>query len=137
MQERSIPAKVLLTETIRTLSPLLVFVLLLGVAHVVVYFVYGSSDLSAVVISAFFTFVFISAPRGSAIVRARRGIGLLTPAGGKAAAFCFAWGAGVAAGFIVTLQILQGMSATWLDYAVAMAVTGLCCSAVSAIPAGR
>ncbi len=137
MQERSIPTRVLLTETIRTLAPLLLIVLLVAVAHVVVYFAYNSSDLSAIVVSGFFTCVLISAPLGSANARARRGVKFISSAGGKAAMFCFAWGACGAAGFILTLQILQDMSATWLNYVVAMAATGLCCAIVSAIPAGR
>ena len=137
MQERSIPAKVLLTETLRLLPQFLLLVALLGIAHAIVYFSYGSSSLLAVVVAAFFALTFFSAPLASSSVRAKRGLRFWTRAGGKTALFCFVWGGIVVAGFIATLQMLQGMGATVLNYVVAMAVAGLFCAATAMIPNGR
>jgi hypothetical protein len=137
MEDRSIPVKVLLTETLRVLPRFLLLVALLGTAHVVVYSSYGSSSLSAVLVAAFFAFTFFSAPIASSSVRAKRGIRIWTCAGGKTAMFCFVWGCIVVAGFITTLQLLQGMGVTALNYAVAMTAAGVVCAATAMIPGGR
>ena len=137
MQERSISTKVLFTETLRLLPQFLLLVALLGVAHAVVYFSYGSSSLLAVVVAAFFALTFFSAPLASSSVRAKRGVRFWTRAGVKTALFCFVWGGIVVAGFIATLQLLQGMGATALNYVVAMAGAGLVCAVTAMIPGGR
>jgi hypothetical protein len=137
MQERSIPTKVLLTETLRLLPKFLLLVALFGIAHAVVYFSYGSSRLLAIVIAVFFALTFFSAPLASSYVRAKRGVRFWTRAGGKTALFCFVWGGIVVAGFIATLQLLQGMGATTQEYAAAMAGAGLVCAATAMIPGGR
>ncbi|WP_460455225.1 hypothetical protein, partial [Arenimonas aestuarii] len=98
---------------------------------------YGSSRLLAVVVGSSFAFAYFSAPIASSTVRAKRGIRLWTRSGGKTAIFCFVWGSIVVAGFIATLQVLQGMSATNLDYIAAMAGAGLACAATATIPGGR
>jgi hypothetical protein len=137
MQERNIPTKVLLTETLRLFLKFLLLVALVGIAHIVVYFSYGSSSLLAVVIAAFFSLTFFSAPLSCSYVRAKRGVRFWTRAGGNIVLFCFVWGGIVVAGFIATLQLLQGMGATAWDYAAAMAGAGLVCAVTAMIPGGR
>ena len=137
MQEHSIPTKVLFTETLRVLPQFLLLVALLGIAHAIVYLSYGSSSLLAVVVAVFFTLIFFSAPLASSSVRATHGVRFWTRAGRQTTLFCFVWGGIVVAGFIATLQLLQGMGATALNYVEAMAAAGLVCAATAMIPGGR
>jgi hypothetical protein len=137
MQARSISTKVLLTETLRFLPQFLVFVVLLVLAYAAIYFALGSQKILSVMVAILFALTFFAAPLASSRVSARMGVQLLTHAGGNTLLFCFVWGCIVAAGFIATLQLSQGMGASALNYVVASGFAGLACAATATIPTGR
>ena len=137
MQDRSISIKILLVETFRLLRQFLVLVALVGVTCFILYLWLGTPKLLAVVFASFFAPFFFSAPLASSAVRLKRGLRLLTSAGGKTLLFSFVWGSIVVAMFIATLQIWQGMEATLLNYVVATAAAGIFCAAMATIPSGR
>jgi hypothetical protein len=137
MQERSISTRVLLTETLRLVLQFQLLVAMLGIAHAIVYLSYGSSGLLAVVVATFFALTFFSAPLAASSVHAKRRVRFWTRTGAKTALFCFVWGSIVVASFIATLQLLQGMGATPLNYVTAMVGAGLVCAATAMIPSGR
>ena len=136
MRDLSISTKVLVTETLRRLPKILLFVALLALACAVMYFAFGSSKPFAALVAVFYALVFFAAPFASSSVRAKRKAPLFTLAGGKTLLFCFGWGCVVVAGFIATLQLWQGMGATAFNYVVAMGFSGLACAAVAAVPSG-
>ena len=137
MQERSIPVEILLSETARFFSRFLWLLVLLAVLFAAMYFLLGSPKMLAVVVAVFFTLLLVAAPIASSLIRARRRLGIFTAAGGTTIIFCFSWGALVAAGFIATLQLWQGMGATLINYLAAMASVGAACAAMAVIPNGR
>ena len=137
MQERSLPTKILLTETLRVLAQFLVLVALAGIACLVLYFWLGTAKLLGIVVALFFALTFFSAPIAASAVRFKRGLRLFTLAGGRTVLFLFAWGAIVVAMFLATLQLLQGMEATVINYLVAMASSGTACAVTATIPTGR
>jgi hypothetical protein len=134
MQDRSIPTKVLLTETIRLLPQFVLFVAFLTLIYAVAFSASGSM---AIALGTFFALMFFAAPLACAAVRSKRGLRLLTRAGGKTLLFCFTWGGIVAVAFIAILQVSQGMRATSANYFVAMVSAGLICAAMAVIPRGR
>ena len=136
MQDRSIPIATLLTETLRLLARLLLVVLAFGLVVAILYF-FGWTGLQAELFATFFAMVFFSAPLASSVLRARRGLPLLSSAGRKSLVYCFLWGSLAVAGFVAALQLLQGMGATLLNYAVAMTAGGLLCALTAAISARR
>lgn len=134
MRDRSIPTKVLLTETLRLLPRSLLQFAALSLAYALAHITLGYRNVWPVVVAFWWTFILFTAPFASSSVRAKRRVSLLTPAGIKTLLFCFAWGGIVVAGFVATLQVWQGMGATVLDYAVAAAAGGACCALMAAIP---
>lgn len=137
MSQHSIPFNVLVGETVALLLRFIVLVVLIGLACIVLYFLYGNTELVAVPVSCFFTLLFFSAPLASSVVRARCGVRLLTKASGKILLYSFGWGAVVVGLFIATLQIWQGAEATIWNYVVAMAVAGFVGASTAAIPSIR
>ena len=137
MDARSIPTKVLLTETLRLLPLFVVCVGILALAYTTVYFTLGSSKLLSVMVAILFALAFFAAPLASSRVRAKSGVRLFTHAGSKTLLFCFAWGCIVAAGFIAALQLSEGIKATVLNYVVASGIAGLACAVTATIPSGR
>ena len=134
MRHQDIPYSVLLTETLRLLPRFLLLILVLALAYAVAHVVLGYSNVAAVVVALFFALVFFVAPMAASSGRARRAVRLFSRSGLKTLLFCFAWGGIVVAGFVATLQVWQGMDASVLDYAVAIAAGGACCALMAAIP---
>jgi len=138
MQHRSIPSKVLLTETLRQSMQFLLLVALFALACTVIYFASGSSkNLPAVVEATFFALMFFAAPLAASSLRAKLGVRLFTNAGGKSLLFCFTWGSFVVAAFIASLQLWQGMGATALNYLEAMGTAGFVCAATATFPSSH
>jgi len=115
----------------------MLLVAILVLAHVVLYFAFGSSKLLPVVVATFFATLFFAAPLASSSVRTKHGLHVLSRAGGKTLLFCFVWGSIVAAAFVALLQLWQAMGASAPNYIVAMATAGLFCAVAATIPAGR
>jgi hypothetical protein len=134
MRDRSIPTQVLLTETLRLLPRVLLVFGALSLAYAVAGIALRYGNVLHVVTALFWTLIFFAAPLTASSVRARRGARLLTPAGIKTLLFCLAWGMIVAAGFVATLQMWQGMDATLPNYAAAAAAGGAFCALMAAIP---
>ncbi|CAN7595099.1 hypothetical protein LJR143_004231 [Pseudoxanthomonas sp. LjRoot143] len=134
MHDRSIPTKVLLTETARLIPRFLLVFVALSLAYAIAGIALGHGNVLHVVAALFWALIFFAALLTASSVRARRGTRLLTPAGIKTLLFCSAWGAIVVAGFIATLQVWQGMGATLLNYAAAVAAGGAFCALMATIP---
>ena len=134
MLDRSISMQLLWTEALRVLRQSLLLVAVLAVLCIALHFWLRSPKLLAIIFASFFALVFISAPMASSSLRSKRGLRLLTRAGGRTLVFCFLWGSAATAGAIATLQLWQGMEATALDYLLAMLSAGSACAVFASFP---
>lgn len=134
MQDRTIPTKVLLTETLRMLPQSALFVVFVALICVVAY---SAAVSLAIAAATFSSLTFIAAPLACSATRSKRGLPLITRAGGKTILFCFIWGGIVVAAFIAFLQASQGMGATMLNYVVAIISAGTICAALALFPSAR
>jgi len=134
MQDLRIPTEVLLSATLRLLRQFAVLAIGIGVLFVVLRLSLGIPNLLAKGIGGLFALAFVAAPLASSSLRTRRGVRLFTAPGRSTVLFCFAWGAIVSALFMATLQVSQGMSATFLNYLAAMGSAGAACALAAAIP---
>jgi hypothetical protein len=137
MVERTIPTRVLLTETLRLLLRFLLFVALAAVVCFILYPLLGIPKPWVYVVALFVAVLYFSAPLASSDVRFKRGQRLFTRAGGKTLLFSFVWGAAVAGLFVAALHFWQGMGATLINYVLTMGAAGIVCAAAATIPGSR